>query len=309
VRDNSFTARRMMLDVVLALVPVVACSVWVFGLSSLVQITVCVACCLFSESLFSAMRGRANPLGDLSGLVTGLILALSLPWSAPWYVGAVASLAAIGFGKAVFGGLGFNLFNPAMVGRAFVMLSFSQQMGTAAYVRVDAAIDALTTATPLALAKSSEVPLPSSMDLFLGTVNGSLGETSALACLLGGLYLCWRGTASWQIPMGVLLGAGLLAAMGKGLGLTTYPVLDQLMAGALFFGAFFIATDPVTSPLTRTGKFIFGFGVGVFALLIRLFSGYPEGVMFAVLLLNAVVPLINRWTVPRPFGGQGWRGV
>jgi len=259
------------------------------------------------------MRGRKATLGDCSAALTGVILALSLPWSAPWHIAVIASGAAIGLGKAVFGGLGQNLFNPAMVGRAFVMISFAGALGASAYVAdaklVD--IEILTQATPLTAAKmGTPEQIPGLWALFVGQCNGSLGEVSALACLLGGLYLCLRRTASWEIPLGVLLPVVAIGGLANGLGgsepvlaVFKVTVLQHLLCGAVLFGAFFIATDPVTSPLSPKGKFFFGLGTGFLIMVLRLFSGYPEGVMFAVLLMNAITPLLNRWTIPTPVGG------
>jgi electron transport complex protein RnfD len=190
-----------------------------------------------------------------------------------------------------------------MVGRAFVMVGFPAALGASAYVIPGSGVDAVTQATPLTALKMQGTATPLA-PLFLGTVNGSLGETSALASLLGGLYLCLRRTASWEIPLGMLGAvaaiAGLPALFGPA---REWTVLHELCGGALVFGAFFIATDPVTSPLTPRGKLLFGAGTGALVLLIRKFSGYPEGVMFSVLIMNALVPLLNRWTVPTPLGG------
>ena len=219
-------------------------------------------------------------------------------------VGVIASFVAIGIGKTIFGGVGMNLFNPAMVGRAFVMIAFASVLAASGYQDMASAVDAVTQATPLDTFKQTGVAAPLSA-LFFGLTNGSLGETSALACLIGGIYLCIRRTASWEIPAGVLLSVTVLGGIANLANPdAAWTVLHHLLGGSLLFGAFFIATDPVSSPLTPKGKFIFGIGIGAFIMLLRLFSGYPEGVMFAVLLMNAVTPLINRWTIPRPLGGQ-----
>ena len=300
--DPTFTTRRMMTDVLIALVPLVVMSVYVFRMFAVTQLAICVVACLAAEFVFVKMRSKPVTLNDLSAVVTGVIIALSLPGTAPWYVGVLASVVAIGIGKVIFGGLGMNIFNPAMVGRAFVMIAFASAMGASAYINADGTIDAMSMATPLTAFKQSGVAT-SILDLFVGVTNGSLGETSAFACLLGGGYLLYRKTASWEIPAGILSAVvviSFLADMSGGFG--GRFVLHQLFGGALLFGTFFIATDPVSSPVTPKGKWIFGMGTGSLIMVIRLFSGYPEGVMFAVLLMNAMTPLINRWTIPKPTG-------
>jgi len=317
---RTVTTRWMMSDVIIGLLPVVAMAVLIFRWYAVVQVGLCVLTCLAAEALFSWMRGKPITVDDGSAVVTGIILGLSLPWSAPWYVAVVGSAVAIGLGKAVFGGLGYNIFNPAMVGRAFVMLSFARELGASAYVTAQSQLSVVTEATPLTVAKKvaadlasgaisvgdAQVQISAAQDywpLFLGNVNGSLGETSALAVLIGGLYLCLRRSAAWEIPLGVVLSGFVFAGAANMLGLTPFTALYHLISGSLLFGAFFIATDPVTSPLTARGKFVFGLGVGALVILLRVFSGYPEGVMFAVLLMNATVPLVNQWTIPTPIGG------
>ena len=318
--SNAMSTRRMMLDVVIALIPAMIVAVVVFRWHAVVQVGLCVLVCLATEAAVCWFRRKPCSVGDYSALIAGMILGLSLPWNAPWYIGVIGSLAAIGLGKAVFGGLGCNLFNPAMVGRAFVMLSFAQHLGASAYQDVNAELEVLTQATPLSIAKQLaadlaagkvgtgqlQVHLQSAQDywnLTTGWVNGSLGETSAVALLLGGLYLCWRRVAAWQIPVGILAATLAFVELGYWTGLTLFSPLEHVLAGSLLFGAFFIATDPVTSPLTAKGRFVFGLGIGLTVVVLRLLSGYPEGFMFAVLLMNATVPLINRWTIPRPLGG------
>jgi H+/Na+-translocating ferredoxin:NAD+ oxidoreductase subunit D len=299
----AMTTRRMMIDVLIALAPAVLAALYLFQGSAARQIVICVAACAGAEALFSRMRGKSLSLNDFSAFVTGVILALSLPATAPWYVGVIASVVAIGIGKMVFGGLGMNIFNPAMTGRAFVMIAFAGLMGAVGYEDPTSHIDAITQATPLNAVKQAGVVAPL-LDLFWGRTNGSLGEVSALACLLGGIYLCIRRTAAWQIPAGVILAVLVLGGIENLANLGTgWTVWHHLLSGALLFGAFFIATDPVSSPVTPLGRFVFGAGIGALTLLLRLFSGYPEGMMFAVLLMNALTPLINRWTIPKPFGG------
>lgn len=318
--DSSFTTRRMMVEVIVALLPAMAVALYVFQWYAIKQVGLCVLSCVITEWLFTMVRRKPCPVGDYSAAVTGVILGLSLPWSAPAYVSVIGSVVGVGLGKVVFGGLGFNIFNPAMVGRAFVMLSFAKQMGASAYVFAEHKLSVVTGATPLTFAKNiaadlaagkinaTDIPgrmesAPDITSLLIGTTNGSLGETSALALAIGGIYLCARRIASWEIPAGVLVGTLLLVELGHVAGLTPFGSLGHLLSGALLFGAFFIATDPVTSPLAPKGKFIFGVGIGVMVVVFRLFSGYPEGLMFAVLLMNSAVPLVNRWTIPRPLGG------
>jgi len=354
VFNSAQTTRKMMVDVLIALAPVVAVSIYVFKLYAVRQILICMGSAVLAEGLLTWMRGRKVTLCDGSASVTGLILALSLPGTAPWYVGVIGAFVAIGIGKVIFGGLGQNIFNPAMVGRAFVMLAFAGAVGANGYVLKSEApakattqasrtsqaaqslpvapdgagdgvrvspiadlleSDALTKATPMTLGKTVDnklaageklLPaekLPSVGSLFFGNVNGSLGETSALACLLGGLYLLLRRTASWQIPAGMLAAATAIGLCVQLWGHSQMSLAYHLLGGAMLFGAFFIATDLVTSPLTPKGKFIFGLGVGALVMLFRLLSNYPEGVMFAVLIMNAMTPLINQWTIPTPLGG------
>jgi len=325
----------MMLDVLIALVPLMVVAICVFGLSALRVTALCVVACLVTEAAFTAARRKPFSLRDCSVIVTGVILAMSLPWNCPWYVAVIGAAAAVALGKMIFGGLGQNLFNPAMVGRAFVMICFASAMAAPAFVdesRTD--IPAVTGATPMTVLKQAaedakeqqadesqdehergaqgqdgeaaeggQAPArPSLAALFLGNTNGSLGETSALACIIGGLYLLIRRTAAWQIPLGAILTVVVIAGIAE-LASAHMTMMEHLLGGALLFGALFIATDPVTSPLTPLGRLIFGAGFGGFVMLLRLASSWPEGVMFAVLLMNAVVPLINRWTIPTPVGG------
>jgi electron transport complex protein RnfD len=324
VGQADFTTQRMMIDVIVGMLPVMGVAIYVFHWYAVVQIGLCVLACVGTEVVLARVSGRPSTVTDWTAVVTGIILGLSLPWSSPWYVPVLGSVIAIGLGKFVFGGLGCNIFNPAMVGRAFVMLSFARQMGAPAYMvktGTETGLDVVTQATPLALAKQLAADLaagrvsvgdlqvqleeaPKIWALFIGQVNGSLGETSALAIALGGLYLLVRRVISWHIPAGILVVSLVCVELGHWTELTPFGPLHHLISGSLLFGAFFIATDPVSSPLTGKGKFLYGMGTGFLIVVIRLFSSYPEGVMFAVLVMNAAVPLLNRWTIPRPLGGE-----
>jgi len=296
------STRKIMMDVVIGLLPILAVSVFIFKWLAVQQIVLCLVSCMVFEAIFTKMRGRECTLCDGSAIITALILAFSLPATAPWYVAVIGSLVAIGIGKYVFGGLGMNIFNPAMVGRAFVMVSFASFLGASAYIAPGNTTDILTQATPLTAFKQDAIQ-PSLTTLFYGLHNGSIGEISAIASIIGGIYLCLRRSASWEIPAGVI--TAVVAITGLQLWISpqsTMGLLETLTSGAILFGAFFIATDPVTSPISPKGKFLFGVGIGAFTMLIRIFSGYPEGVMFAVLLMNGFTPLINRWTIPRILG-------
>ncbi len=314
IAEAGRTTRRAMIDVLVALLPCAAMAFYVFRWRAGMQMAICVASCVFFEWIFQRLRRRPQTIGDCSAAVTGLILALSIPWVAPWYVGFIGSGVAIIIGKMLFGGLGSNIFNPAMVGRAFLQACFAGQMTTftlggqlppGAVANVTkGAVEAVTKATPLAAGKFEQVAF-GLKDLAVGNVNGCLGETSAIACVLGGLYLVFRRSAAWQIPAGVVLAAAAVAGINQ----VFHPdaalkIGHHLLGGSLLFGAFFIATDPVSSPLSRKGRWIFAAGVGTLVMLIRLFANVPEGVMYAVLVMNMTVPLIDRWTVPRPVGGR-----
>lgn len=301
------STRWMMLDVVLGLVPAVAMAFYVFGSSAGRVLAVSIVACMATESLFRLLRGQSVCLKDGSALVTGLILGLSLPWTAPWWIVVIGSVAAMGIGKMAFGGLGQNIFNPAMVGRAFLMICFAQPMTMFLTAEKVSPPHAYSAATPLTNAKTGDEQGVKAAqpfeNLFLGNVNGSLGETSALALLIGGIYLCVRRSAAWQIPAGALFAALAVSLIQHLVSPGLLGPHQQLAGGALLFGALFIATDPVSSPISAKGRFIFGLGFGALTMILRLVSSYPEGVMFAVLLMNSVTPMINRWTIPRPVGG------
>tara|TARA_B100000614_G_C14529925_1_gene486114 strand:- start:433 stop:1425 length:993 start_codon:yes stop_codon:yes gene_type:complete len=304
IRDMKSNTRTMMIEVLVALLPVVTTALLLFGYQAAKQLGICLVACLTFEYFFIRMRGRQLTLTDCSAAVTGIIIGLSLPGSAPWFVGVIASGVAMGIGKIIFGGLGMNIFNPAMVGRAFVMIAFANLMGAGSYESTTGIVDGVSGATPLSALKFSGTGTDIAR-LFWGNANGSIGETSTAACIAGGVFLVLRKTIAWQIPLAILLTVSILAVLADlGGGDFGGLVMHHLFGGAMMFGTFFIATDPVTSPLTAKGKWIFGCGIGILTMILRFFSGYPEGMMFAVLLMNAVTPLINRWTTHLPMGEE-----
>lgn len=291
------SSRAMMVDVCIALLPVVAVSVWNFGFPAVWRIVAGVGSAVAFEAAFHHLRGRAESITDVSAACSGLILTLTLPITAPLYVLLIANLVGISLGKVVFGGMGYNLFNPAMVGRAFVMIAFPSAVGASACV------DGMSGATPLSAFKYGG-DLASLESLWWGSCGGVIGETSAVACLVGGLYLIARRTASWQIPLSLIASMALFSVFRHGIGFSEWSWVHELFAGGLMFGAFFIATDPVTSPVSHVGRLVYGVGVAGLTVFFRSLSSYPEGFMFAILLMNAVTPLINTCSIPDPVGGK-----
>jgi len=324
------TTPRVMLDVLIALLPVTIAAILFFRLHAVVLILASVAGAALAEWIGNRLMNKEHTLLDGSAVLTGVILALCLPPTFPFYFAALGGAVSTGIGKMAFGGLGYNIFNPAMVGRTFLTACFGTMMtawiepgtlypiGGGDLVTAAGDVIAVTAATPLGIAKQMlaagdpaeaaaiAAQMPGPLRLFLGNIGGSLGETSALAILLGGLWMLLRRTITWHIPAGVLLGAfafGLVAWLANPTGVADPAA--HLLGGAMLFGAFIIATDPVTCPLSASGRFAFGVGVGLLTMLIRIVGGYPEGVMYAVLLMNAVTPFLDRWTAPRPLGLEG----
>jgi electron transport complex protein RnfD len=298
---------KIMYAVVLALIPAIFASVYFFRFRALVLVFSCIATCLATEALFLWLRKKTlSSLWDGSAIITGLLLAMTLPPSISLELVIIGAVVAIAIGKQVFGGLGQNIFNPALVGRAFLQTAFPVVMTTwvpPATIKINTA----TFATPLgnlkfenAIAQGTLTPLG---DFFWGNIGGCLGETSAIALILGGLYLLFRRVIDWRIPLGILLslaaftGVFWLANPGK----YASPHF-HILAGGLLIGAFFMATDMVTSPISPLGSWIYALGIGIVVGLIRLFGGFPEGVMYSILFMNAFVPLLNRYTRPRILG-------
>ena len=304
------TARIMRL-VLLALLPALLVGVWFFGLQALRVTMVAVLGCLVFEWAFLKALKRPGTIGDGSALVTAILLAMNLPSGAPTWMVFVGSFIAVIMSKQVFGGLGTNPFNPALVARVFLLISFPVQMTTWAQPLGPKVVDAATGATPLGAMREavslgtplSEVELTPLLDLFIGARGGSLGEVSVIALLLGGLFLMWKGLIRWQIPVGMIGTVALITGVAHLIAPESYASpIYHVLSGGLFLGAFFMATDMVTSPVTRKGMLIFGIGCGVLTAVIRLWGGYPEGVSFAILLMNAATPLIDRATQPKVFG-------
>ena len=326
---QSVTVAQIMRNVVFALLPVCAWSVYAFGLSVLLLLITTTLGCMLTEALFCRMSGRASSLGDWSIVITGLLLGLTLPPGFPLWMAAIAAFVAVGLGKALFGGLGYNVMNPALVGRAFVQAAFPVAITTwsppfmpgrftelipstlttpfAMPVPIDAwleqkSIDAFSGATPLALQKFDQVSTPLT-DLLTGTVSGSAGETSAIIILLGGIYLAARRMLDWRLPVGVMLGAVIVSLPFWLLDAARYPdPLFVLLSGGLMLGAVFMASDMVASPVTPVGIWVYALFIGMLTVVIRLFGGLTEGVMYAILLGNAISPLISLVTQPKVFG-------
>ena len=268
--------------VILALLPATIFGAIVFNAWSIIIISIVTA--VLTEAAIQRFRKKQITITDGSAVLTGLLLALVLSPAVPLWIPLIGSFVAIAIGKHVFGGLGHNIFNPALVGRAFLVVSWP------AIMTKWIAPDGITSATPLAGAKASYGPL------FLGMIGGCIGETSALLLLIGGLFLFWKKVISWRIPAAYIGTVFILSWIFGG------DPIFHLFAGGLFIGAFFMATDPCTSPITKNGRLIFGFGCGLITSILRFFSGYPEGVMFAILLMNSATPLIDRFTKQKPFG-------
>ena len=293
------TTQKIMLDVIIALVPAMAASVIFFGLRALLVIADCVAVCLLSEWGFEKLCKKENTVSDLSAVVTGIILALNLPVTIPLWQAALGSVIAIVVVKQLFGGIGQNFSNPAATARIILMTAFSGTMTAWVAPQVFNMVpDAVTAATPLALAAKGAEGMPSYLDMFLGNTGGCLGETSALALLLGGVYLLVRRVITWHTPVAFL---GTVALMSLVCG---QDVPMQLLSGGLMLAAVFMATDYSSTPATWLGKLIFGVGCGLITVLIRFWGNFPEGVSFSLLIMNILTPYIEKLTRAKPLVGE-----
>ena len=297
IRGN-FRTNRIMLDVVIALLPALAVGVFVLGIQSLLVAIVCIASAVASEWLYSVVTKTRNTVVDGSAVVTGLLLAMTLPATVPCWQAAIGSAFAIIVVKALCGGLGQNIFNPALAARAFMMLVWPASM-----VRYAAlGVDGVTAATPLHHMVMPALPEETLLDMFLGNCPGSIGEISALALLIGGAYLVIRKVISVRIPAAYL---GTVAVLTLIFFKTDYPVqwmLYSLLSGGVMLGAIFMATDYATSPATAGGQIVYGIGCGILTVVFRYFGLFPEGVTYAILIMNAMVWVIDRYTAPRRFG-------
>ncbi len=306
--QSAQSTARIMRDVVIALVPALVVSTIVFGINVLYITALSVASCMLFEYVIQRYMVRGvNTLSNWSAVVTGVLLAFNLPATISWWIVVIGAFVAIAIAKMTFGGLGKNPFNPALVGRVFLLIAYPVQMTTWPMPR-SGAFDALSGATPLAAVKhGAAADVLGVQDLLLGNMPGSLGEVAAAALLIGFVYLLWRRVITWHTPVVIFLTMALFAfvvALGNGLRgdmLWQFP-LFHLLAGGAMLGAIFMATDYSTSPMTVRGCVIFGIGIGVITMCIRLWGAYPEGMSFAILLMNAVVPLINKYVKPKRFG-------
>lgn len=311
---TSWTIDRCMWNVVIAMIPAMAMAIWTFGLPALVVILISVVTCLLTEwTVTRYMFHRPSTLANGSALITGILLAFNVPSILPWWMVIIGGIVAIGIGKMSFGGLGCNIWNPALVGRVFLLLSFPAAMTTwptgvkSGFDAVSGAshqADASSGATLLSHLNSGHTNLSEYdfLDMAIGHMNGSLGEVGGIAILIGLIYLLLTKTITWHIPVSMLASAAFFSwAFGGN------PLLD-IFAGGLLLGAVFMATDYVTSPMTHKGQLIFGAMIGLITIIIRRYGAYPEGVSFAILLMNSFVPLINRYCRPTVFGAKERRG-
>lgn len=286
------SVQKIMLDVIIALLPAAVAGCIIFGMRAALVIALCIVCCVASEFIFNKIVKKEQSIGDLSAIVTGLLLALNLPANIPLWQAGVGSVFAIIIVKCFFGGMGCNLVNPAITARVFMIIAFGS-MTTAAFP-----VDSVSSATPL----SSDEPV-ALMDLFMGNCGGSIGETCKLALLIGGIYLIAKRVITWHIPV-AFIGSVFIFSLALE-GFDVMAATEWILSGGLFIGAFFMATDYVTSPATPSGKIIAGIFCGIITVAIRFWGNYPEGVSFAILLMNIIDPYIDAWTARKVFGFGG----
>ena len=321
-QQSDETTRKLMYGVVIALLPALAASIWFFGMGAIIVTLVSVLACVGTEYLIQKFILKTKPsVSDGSAVVTGLLLAFNVPSNLPVYIIVIGAIISIGVAKMTFGGLGNNPFNPALVGRVFLLISFPVQMTSWPMPQGfnTGYADAVTGATPLAIMsegiKNGEAvsalmeKVPSHMQLFYGYMGGSMGEIAAAALLLGGIFIIWRKIITWHIPVTILLTVAAFTGILWAVDPTKFAdPLFHLLTGGIMLGAIFMATDYVTSPMTAKGMVIYGIGIGVITVLIRVWGAYPEGVSFAILIMNAFVPLLNMYIKPKRFGKEVKRG-
>ena len=295
LRDN-VTTRRIMQEVCLALAPAGIAAIVLFGASAATLIAVSVITAVLAEFCWNKLNKQKTTVGDWSAVVTGLLLAYNLPANAPVWIAVVGAIIAIILVKQMFGGIGSNFMNPALAARAILFVSWSSLMTS--YPATQFMTDVTSSATPLNLLGKGTVEGVNLMDLFLGNVPGVLGETCKLALLLGGANLILRGIVDWKIPVTFIATVFVCYLVKDGAEMALY----QILSGGLFLGAFFMATDYATSPVTNVGRVIMGVGCGLFLFVIRAYASYPEGCSFAILLMNVATPLIDKYTMPKAFG-------
>ena len=311
IRSNE-TTRSIMLDVIIAMLPALAFAIFNFGLRALTLTAVSVVACIFWEWLYRKLMKKPQSIGDLSCVVTGMLLAFVCPVHMPYWMIIIGDFFAIVVVKQLFGGIGKNFLNPALAGRAVQLASYAGTMtswvdpaaGKAAIIGSNA--DVVTTATPLAIMKTgdfAELMATYGVDkMFIGQIPGSLGEVSAVALLIGGAYLIWRKVINWQTPVAYIATVAVLTFLFPKQGTGLEWMLYSVFGGGLFLGAFFMATDYATSPVTKKGQLIFGIGCGLFTVLIRYFGSYNEGVCYSIMVMNLLVALIDKYTKPTRFG-------
>lgn len=296
IRHKATTA-SIMRDVIIALLPASVAAVIFFGFKALLMIAVCVGCAVASEFLFNLICKKKQTVGDLSAIVTGLLLALNLSTNVTLWQCAVGSVFAIVIVKCVFGGIGHNFANPAATARVFLLVAFSGSVAGGAFANY---AEITSSATPLAIMQAGGTNLPSLLDMFLGNIGGAIGETSALAILIGFVYLLIRKVINWQTPV-IFVGTVFVLSLVFKQDVTL--ALYQVLGGGLLLGAVFMATDYSTTPINKRGKAVFALGCGILTFIIRSFGAYPEGVSFSILIMNILAPYIERLTAKRPFGG------
>ena len=292
---TSETVEKVMYDVIIALLPALFMAVYVFGIQALTTTLIAVGTCMATEGIMQKIMGKDIDIKDGSAIITGILFAFVVPVTMAYWIVIVGSVVSILLGKMLFGGLGHNIFNPALVGRAFVQASWPVAITT--FVLDGQAGPTMLDAMKRGLDGTLVAAGNPYMNALLGKMGGTIGETSALALLLGGAYLIYKGQVNWKVP------AIIIGTVGVGAFLFGGDPIMHMLSGGLFLGAFFMATDMVTSPYTEKGQMIFAFGIGALVTLIRFKGGYPEGMAYSILIMNGVVPLINKYTKPKMFGG------